>query len=357
MDDKVKVGVIGTGIIAGIRHIPTYLKNDECVLWALCDINPTALKAAADKYGVPAERCFTNYRDMLDHAGLDAVDICTPNNLHCEMIREAVKRGIPFSTEKPMGVTYREVLATYELVKKAGVPSFICYSWRYRPNVRLMKELLEQGAIGKLHQIYVTTIKNSGLWPGRKLEWRFQKELSGEGGVLFDLNSHMVDITRYFGEEIESVLADSGIVVKERPTLDGSSIAPVTTDDWCNILARTERGASVNYRISRVTTCVSNIIQFELFGDKGRLNMTALGWNQADQTIELDVVGEKKQILTAPERLSVKDQMDIFIDIVKGRGKSVAATIEDGVISQRVLMAELKAVETGRRVYVSEITE
>lgn len=357
MDGKVKVGVIGTGSIANIRHIPTYMKNDECVLWSLCDINPTALKTAADKYGVPAERCYTNYLEMLDKAGLDAVDICTPNYLHCEMIREAARRRMAFSTEKPMGITYRETVETYELVRQADVPSFICYSWRYRPNVRLMKELLEQGAIGTLHQIYVTTIKNSGLWPGRKLEWRFQKELSGTGGVLFDLNSHMVDITRYFGEEIESVQADAGIVVKEREKLDGSGMGQVTTDDWCNILARTERGVGVNYRISRTTTCVPNIIQFELFGDRGRLNMTALGWGQADQSIELNIVGEKPRTLTAPERLSVKDQMDIFIDMVKGRGKSVAATIEDGVISQRVLMAELKAVETGRRVYVSEINE
>ena len=73
-----KIGVIGCGGIANGAHLPGYAKATGATIYALCDINEQKLNAAGEKYGVPAERRFTDWHDLIA-SDVDAVDICTPN--------------------------------------------------------------------------------------------------------------------------------------------------------------------------------------------------------------------------------------------------------------------------------------
>ena len=199
---KIRIGMIGINFIANVSHIPEYLQIRDCEISALCDINPQALQQAAEQLNIPVARCFSDYRDLIECPDVDAVDISTPNFLHCRIALEAIYARKPFAMEKPMGINYTETLRVMEQAREAGVPGFICYSWRYRPNIRYIRELLEAGEIGNVHQLFFTAWKDSGMLPERRLEWRFDKEKSG-AGVLFDFNSHMVDITRFFGMEFD----------------------------------------------------------------------------------------------------------------------------------------------------------
>ena len=81
---KRKVGIIGYGWIAWDVHFTNYKTvSDEAEIVAVCDINPKALEKARDMLGLPDDRLFSDYKELIDSGLCDAVDICTPNYLHC----------------------------------------------------------------------------------------------------------------------------------------------------------------------------------------------------------------------------------------------------------------------------------
>ncbi len=350
--EKIRVGIIGVGGIARMIHIPGYQKSQDSIITAICDTDDETLAKAAKLYNIPEKRCFKDYRDIIACDEVDAVDICTPNYLHCRIANEAIAHGKPFSVEKPVGMDYKETLDLYENAKRSNVPAVVCFSWRYRPYVRYMKNIVDSGEIGDLYHVYIRCIKNSGLIPGRKLEWRFDKDLAATG-VLGDLSSHMFDITRFLGEEFKSVVADMGILVKERQRINSDEIGEVTTDDWCNILAKMESGTNITYQISRCATTIDDWIQVELYGKNGILLYKY--WN-GDQTIEIDVKKSGRQTLVPPPEFQA-EQSQAFIDHINGKNDGLTALLEDGVKCQSVLDAALKSHETGRWVDIFEITQ
>ena len=352
---KIRVGIVGVGGIARGIHIPGYQQSEDSVITAICDTDDEALKIAAELCKIPPERCFKDYKDLMACAEVDAVDICTPNSLHCLMAQEAIAQGKPFSVEKPVGMDYKETLALYENAEKNKIPAVVTFTWRYRPYVRYIKHIVESGEIGKLYHIYIRCIKNSALIPGRKLEWRFEQSMAGTG-VLGDLASHMFDITRFIGEEFKSVTADMGIIVKERQKLDSNEIGEVTTDDWCNILARMQSGVNATYQISRCATTIGDWIQVELYGEHGMLNYSY--WD-GEQTLEVNLSGSSrfksgKQTLIPPAEFQA-NQSQAFIDYLNDKNDGLTALLADGLKCQSVLDAALKSYELGKWVDIAEI--
>ena len=361
MGKKVRVGIIGFGGIANAVHLPGYRGcQEDAEIVAVCDIDDKALQRAATALGLPEDRLFKSYKDLIASDFVDAVDICTPNDVHCEIANEAIKAGKPFSVEKPIGLEYGEALTLYENAQKAGVPSFVCFSWRYRQHTRYLKHLIDSGEIGKLHHIYIRCIKDSGLWEGRRLEWRFDKDKAGTG-VLGDLGSHMIDITRFLGEEFVNVSADCGIIIDKRQKLDSDEIAEVTTDDWCNIIGRLKSNIGVTIALSRVATTIDDLIEFELFGEKGTIKFK-YQWSPSggvENSIEIcagsiDTKGSGRHNITPPESFA-SNQSKSFVDTVKGIIDPYAAQMTDGLECQKVLDAALLSVKTGRTVNISEI--
>lgn len=354
---KIRIGLIGVGGIMNGAHIPGYLAlSDRCEVTAVCDINPEALEKAAQRFNLPTERCFLNYIDLLDSGLVDAVDIATHDSMHCPIAAEAVRRSIPFSSEKPMGMNYQEVKAVCDEAARRQLPGHVCFSWHYRPYVRLMRRILREGQLGQIFHIYIRCIKDSGLWENRPLEWRFDSRYSASG-VMGDLASHMFDIARFIGSEYESVSADAGIFVTERRELHSDRMAPVTTWDWCNVLARMQDGSCATFQISRTAKHIGDWIQVEVYGEKGRLQYTYFtAPNPYDpvQTLELQTDGAL-QTLTPDESFSVI-QSGAFLNVLEGTTDGLEATLSEGMRCQAVLDAAFLAVKEHRWVAIDEIT-
>ena len=133
----------------------------------------------------------------------------------------------------------------------------------------------------------------------------------------------------------------------------------MTADDYCNIIARMTNGASGCYRISRATTGLKNLILIELFGSRGLIRFRSHGWKPEEQTLEISTVkpgtaDTETRVVTAPDRLYRPFQMETFIDLIYNRLNGAPALLPDGVINQRVLSAETKAMEEKRWVSVDE---
>ncbi len=351
-----RLGLIGVGGIMNGAHIPGYLTCEDCKVTAICDIRPEALKSTGDRLGIPEEYRFADYHDLLKCGVIDAVDVATSNDVHVEIALAALEAGFPVSVEKPIGMDFAQSAALAKKSKETGLPVFVCFSWRYQLLPRYMRKLVDEGEIGRLYHVYIKCIKDSGLWKGRKLEWRFQEE-SASSGVLCDLGSHMFDMIRFFGEEFENVYCDRGIIVNRRPTLDGKGWGDVTTDDWANVLIRLKSGIGAAVDISRCATNEKDLIEIYLIGEKGSLKFRAENWSDKRlyRCVGEDMKTNTFREITPPEDFIAGGQSRSYIDLLQGHPDAYAATIEEGMLSQVAVDAAKLSSKLGRKVTVKEL--
>jgi len=352
---KIRIGLIGVGGIMHEVHIPGYQKLDNVEITAICDISDAALKKTAEKFNLGSDRCFYDYKELIDSGLVDAVDIATPNDSHCAIAEYALDKGLPVSVEKPIGLNFDEAKSLARKAQKTGLPVFVCFSWRYRDFPRYMKYLIDKGEVGEIYHINLKSLKNSGLWKGRRLEWRFQKEKAGSG-VLCDLGSHMFDMVRFFGQEFKSVYCDSGIIIKKRQKLNSEEWADVTTDDWSYITCKLESGIGASIFVSRCFTSEDVRIELEVVGSKGTLLFT----HYNNKSALLACTGENVKTrtfveLTVPQEVIVGSQSEAFVNMILGKKDGYTATIEEGLKSQAAVDAALLSSIYGRAVTIDEM--
>ena len=338
-----RIGLIGCGGISG-RHLPELASARGAVIWALCDIDTEKLNRAGDRYGVPPERRYTDYRQLIDNGEVDAVDICTPNYLHVPMAGYAAERGKHFCCEKPLGINTDETIRLKQLAEKNKVKSMVCFSYRFLPAVRYAKELAERGELGRVVTVIAKYLKSSAFMFGRRLDWRFVGE-AARYGVSGDLGVHILDLASFLAGDVCSVTADLGIAVMARMKLDSDEYAPVETDDWCHFLARFDGGASGTFTISRAAYGNTNQICVDIYGDRGALRFDL---NHSDRLevysggIQPGSAIEKMETVVVPDEYRA-GQMQCFVDLLWGRPDKYIPTLADGVKLQRVLDAILES--------------
>jgi len=150
---KVRVGLIGTGMIAQTMHLPHLRElSDRFEVAALCDISPGTVRAVAAKYGVP--QTYTDHRDMLDKADLDAVFVLTPN--HARPAIDAARAGKHVLVEKPMCNNLAEADELIDTAHASGIVGMVAYHKRYDPGYRIGQaaiRTLERPHLIDLHDV------------------------------------------------------------------------------------------------------------------------------------------------------------------------------------------------------------
>ncbi len=187
-----KIAVIGCGTIANNAHIPAYMKNPKAEIKYFCDILPEKAKAAVEKYecGIAV----TDYKEVLADEEVIAVSICTPNLVHSKIAIDAMKAGKHVLCEKPAARVYEEALEMQRVQHETGKILNIGVVNRFNTNVNKLKELIDQGELGDIYQVYVSFRSQRSI-PG--LGGAFTtKEIAG-GGVTIDWGVHFFDIVMY----------------------------------------------------------------------------------------------------------------------------------------------------------------
>ena len=152
---RVRVGVVGSGSIAQIMHLP-YLKelDDRFAITALCDVSPATLEAVGERYHVPAHARFTDYRELCASDLVDAVLVC-PSGSHVPPAIAALEAGKHVLVEKPLCYRLGEAEALVEAAREArrrsGAATLLAYMKRFDPGYqygqRLVRPLAERGEI------------------------------------------------------------------------------------------------------------------------------------------------------------------------------------------------------------------
>ncbi len=218
---NLRIAQVGCGGM-GLRHlygeVELQRRADSFDLVAVCDLNQSAADYVADEAEKGLGRrpkVYTDFEDMLDsERDLDAVDIVTDVGLHDRLTNMAFEAGLNVAVEKPMGVTVRACLRMMEAAEKAGKVLLVEENHRRDPVNRLVKAILDSGALGAPRLMHVASFSGTRRLP-HGTAWR---HIKNRGGYLLDYGVHDADLFLYFLGEIESVFAETRLWEQTRQT-------------------------------------------------------------------------------------------------------------------------------------------
>jgi len=192
--ENIKVGIIGLGYW-GPNLIRNFSVSKNCKLIAIADLQTDKLKKYSNLY--PGIETYTDANEIIKNPNIDAVVIATPVFTHFPLAKAALENGKHVLVEKPMTSSADEASQLIELAQKNKKVLMVDHTFLYTGAVQKIKELLDNGTIGKLRYIDSTRI-NLGL---------FQPDIN----VLWDLAPHDISILTYLFPETPYTVNATGI--------------------------------------------------------------------------------------------------------------------------------------------------
>lgn len=187
-----KVAIIGCGSIANAAHIHAYLKNEKTEIKYFCDILPERAEAAVEKY--QCGTAVTDYHQILQDGEIEAVSVCTPNNMHSVIAIDCLRAGKNVLCEKPAARTYPEAMEMQRVQHETGKVLNIGVVNRFNDSVNLIKKYIDEGKLGEVFHVYVSFRAHRSI-PG--LGGAFTTKAIAGGGALIDWGVHFLDIVMY----------------------------------------------------------------------------------------------------------------------------------------------------------------
>jgi len=200
MSARVRVGVIGTSYWADDFHLPALASHPDAELTAICGRDKERASALAAKHGV--SQIFTDYEEMISRAGLDAVVVATPEDLHYPMVMSALQAGMHALCEKPLALSAVQSHDMLTAAEQAGVKHMVQFTNRGLPHYRYLKHLVEDGYVGEPYHAYFTW--PTGWNPAQDTNpYHWGLDARRSKGAVAELGAHLIDVARWlFGEVV-----------------------------------------------------------------------------------------------------------------------------------------------------------
>ncbi len=152
---KITVAIAGLGS----RGLQTYARclekyPDRAELVAVADIRPDRVQTAAERYGIPADKCFDSVESLLKAPKqADVLFICTPDDLHYKPAIDALNLGYHLLLEKPAARSAEECRHIAQLAEEKGLHVVVCHVLRYTVFYQTIKQLIDEGKIGQIMNV------------------------------------------------------------------------------------------------------------------------------------------------------------------------------------------------------------
>ncbi|GLR18539.1 Gfo/Idh/MocA family protein [Portibacter lacus] len=158
---KINIAIIGLGF--GAEFIPIYQRHPDANLIAVCQRNETKLNEIADNFNI--EKRFTSYDELLNDPSIDAVHINTPIPNHGEQTIKALKAGKHVACTVPMATSVEECEEIVRLTEETGLTYMMMETVVYAREFLYMKELYENGDLGKIQFLKASHQQDMDGWP------------------------------------------------------------------------------------------------------------------------------------------------------------------------------------------------
>lgn len=152
MSKKLRIGIIGTGGIAG-AHMKAYEKFEDVEIVGGADIVPGKAREFLDKWGLTKAQAFESAEELIKNVEMDGVSICTYNTTHAECTIAALEAGLHVQCEKPMSFTLQEAVDMVKASRKANKILTIGFQPRYDTTRKKVDDIIRSGALGKVYFI------------------------------------------------------------------------------------------------------------------------------------------------------------------------------------------------------------
>ena len=200
-----KWGFIGCGEVCELKSGPAFDEVEGSSVVAVMSRSEQKARSYAERHGVA--RWYTDAQELIDDPEVNAVYVATPPSSHATYAIMAMKAGKPVYVEKPLASTYDDCARINYVSEQTGMPCFVAYYRRYLPYFQRVKEIVDQGVIGKTVNVQVRFAvppRDLDYAHPENLPWRLQPDISG-GGYFYDLAPHQIDLLQHiFGVILEA---------------------------------------------------------------------------------------------------------------------------------------------------------
>ena len=342
----IKIGILGCGKIAQVRHIPEYAANPDCQLVGF--YNPTKGRAEdmAAKYGGLA---YDTAEELLANPEIDAVSVCAANYAHAALSIQALKAGKHVLCEKPMATTLADCEAMVECAKKNGKFLMIGHNQRLAKAHMEAKRLIDAGLIGDIIT-FRTSFGHGGpeTWaikPGKDT-WFFDKSKAAMG-VMADLGVHKTDLIQYLtGQRV--VRTTARLVTLDKRGEDGELIG---VDDNAVCIYEMSGGAFGTMTASW-TYYGAEDNSTVLYGTKGIMRI----YDDPAHSIVVKLADGQEQVYDV-EQIQTNDNqtksgvIDLWVDCLKNN-RAPEISGESALCAMRAVFASIASSQTGKAVEI-----
>ena len=354
--EKVKIGIIGAGNISD-AHIKGYLACDDAQLTAICDINSDRASQKAEKYGI--DNIYSDYKELLKSSGVDAVSICTWNNMHATIAIDALAAGKNVLCEKPMAINTGQALEMHQAQKDSGKLLMIGFVRRFGNDCAILKDFIEAGDLGDIYYAKANYIRRNGN-PGG---WFSDKQRSG-GGPLIDLGVHVLDLVRYLAGSPKPVSVYAAVfdplgnrehikIPKSYVSSDHSAGEVCDVEDMAAAMIRFDNGMVLNLEVSFSLNVEKDYGSIELFGTKAGAKIDPELKIYAEQNGYLaDIIPAHKTALSFDGLF--ENEISHFVSCVKGEAQCIS-TAQDGIAIMRIIDAIYESAATKKEVLIKGV--
>jgi len=262
-----RMAIVGVGW-AGTRQVQAVRELGRKVE-VTCLVDHDADFLAAKGQELCIRDCTTDYGKVLADPNVDAVSICTPHALHCEMAIEAASAGKHVLVEKPMAMTVAEATRMIEAARTQNVRLYVAESAVYEPMPRYLRGIVSSGRhIGELtHASTAAGFRAPDYGYAGRREWLSTPAMGGTGTWMLH-GIHRVAALRYVLGEVTTVyMGDHHAASFTRPNLEATMSGLYTL----------ESGVHVSVLQTCETRLRGDLAGYTLYGDRGVVRATERG--------------------------------------------------------------------------------
>lgn len=323
--EKIRIAIVGFGRIGKVHY--THLKDNRD--YKVTHVFDTYAGALDDFTISDSVEFIDDYATILEDDTVDAVLICTPTNLHPEMIMAAAKAKKHIFCEKPIGLNMEQILAVKEVVEESGVIFQLGFNRRFDQDfLKINRELAK---IGTPHVLKITS-RDPGMPP---IDY-----VKVSGGIFMDMAIHDFDMARYMFGDVEEIYVQGGALIdpaiKEYDDIDTAVISLKFKNGAVGVIDNS-REAIYGYDQ-----------RLEAFGSEGMLQ-------NSNHTETTTVFSSKESVATEKPlhffleryKTSYATEMTFFKDSIL-HDQPIACTFEDGIKATEMAEAAKKSYLTGQ---------
>jgi myo-inositol 2-dehydrogenase/D-chiro-inositol 1-dehydrogenase len=328
----VKFALFGAGFIGKI-HGANIAKHSQAELTYIYDVNMAAAEQLAAQLG---SKVAASPEEIWD-SGVDAVLIASSTNTHADLLNGTIRANKPIYCEKPIDLDIQRVKDVVQQAAQTDLPILIGFSRRFDTNHSGVRHALQNGEIGKLEMLHITS---RGPQPPPI------SYVKVSGGQLRDQTIHFFDMLRWLtGEDPVEVYASGAVLIDP-------AIGEAGDVDTSMVILKLASGALCHIDSSRRADYGYDE-RVEVFGSKGM----ALSDRKPRRQVTI-YQGEK--IISDGlhrgwfERMepTFYQALDAFIRVVQGE-KTEYPTLWDGLMAQVIAEAAVDSLKTNQPVKIT----